>query len=107
MKQEYKTLGNYGTLGIEIVLCLALGFFGGRWLDGKLETAPYLSVLGFFFGAGAAVKAIHRAWKDMQKIAEKEEREQGNPAPLFDPTEKKEDEDRSSPVPPEHPDERT
>jgi ATP synthase protein I len=107
MKTEYKALGNYGTLGIEIVLCLAFGFFGGRWLDGRLNTDPYLSILGFFFGAGAAVKAIHRTWKDMQKVAAQEEREQGNPAPLYDPPERKRSEDRDSPLPPEHHDERS
>jgi ATP synthase protein I len=92
MKQEYRALGNYGTLGIEIVLCLAFGFFGGRWLDGRFHTEPWLAALGFFFGAGAAVKAIVRTWKEMQKITAEEERIQGNPAPMFDDRPPKRDE---------------
>jgi len=98
MKQHYKALGGYGTLGLEIVLSIALGFFAGRWLDGKLHTEPYLAVLGFFFGIGAAVKAIARTMKEMQAVAAQEEREEGNPAPLFEPRRKPADEPRDEVV---------
>jgi hypothetical protein len=84
MKQEYKALGSFGTLGLEIVLCILLGLFLGRWLDGKLGTEPYVSVVGFLFGLAAAVKAIVRTWKEMQKETAREEREQGNPAPMYE-----------------------
>lgn len=93
-RDEYRALGAYGTLGLEIALSIAFGFFGGRWLDGKLHTDPWLSIVGFFFGCGAAVKAIVRVWKDMQRVAAKEEREQGNPAPLF-PSHAEEAEERA------------
>lgn len=97
VQDRYKALSNsYATVGIEIVLSVALGFFGGRWLDDKLHTAPALMVLGFFFGVGAAIKAVLRASKEMRVITEREEREQGNPAPLFNDKkhDKKRDEDR-------------
>ncbi|WP_438025070.1 AtpZ/AtpI family protein [Sorangium sp. So ce233] len=84
MKQDWKAVGSYGTIGLEVVLSILLGLFIGRWLDGKLGTDPLMSVLWFFFGLGAAGKAVHRAWKDMQAEAAREEREQGNPAPMFD-----------------------
>jgi F0F1-type ATP synthase assembly protein I len=84
MKEQYKAIGSYSTLGLEIVLSVMIGFFGGRWLDGKLETAPYLAVVGFFFGVGAAGKAILRTLKEMKAVTLREEREQGNPAPLFE-----------------------
>jgi hypothetical protein len=84
MKDEYKAVGSWGTLGLEIVLSVLFGFFGGRWLDAHAGTAPWLSVVGFLFGCGAAGKAIHRAWKEMAAVTRREEREHGNPAPLFD-----------------------
>ncbi|WP_437966707.1 AtpZ/AtpI family protein [Sorangium sp. So ce260] len=84
MKQDWKAVGSFGTVGLEVVLCIMLGLFIGRWLDAKLGTDPFLSVLWFFFGLGAAGKAVHRAWKEMQAAAAREEREQGNPAPMFD-----------------------
>lgn len=63
---------------------IALGFFGGRWLDEKFGTAPYLVSFGFVFGIAAAIKALMRAHAEMQALAAKEEREQGNPRPMYD-----------------------
>jgi F0F1-type ATP synthase assembly protein I len=100
MKSHYKGLGDHGTLGIQIVLCIAFGAWGGHWLDGKLHTAPVLMILGFCFGLGAAGKSVHESWKQMQKEALREEREQGNPAPLWEKRDEKKkpegDEDRDS-----------
>ena len=93
MKDEYKAVGSWGTLGLEIVLSVVLGFLGGHWLDGKLGTDPWLGLLGFFFGCGAAVKAILRTHKEMQAITLREEKEQGNPAPMWErPDDRKKDE---------------
>ena len=61
-----------------------LGYFGGHWLDERAGTTPWLSILGFFFGCAAAGKAIHRTWKEMAVVTAREEREKGNPAPLYD-----------------------
>lgn len=81
---EWRGVGSFGTLGLEIVLCIAFGFFGGRWLDGRFDTAPYLAGLGFVFGLAAAIKGVMRAHAEMQALAAKEEREQGNPLPRYD-----------------------
>lgn len=83
MGQQWKAVGSYGTVGLEMVLSILVGLFIGQWLDSKLDTTPLLSILWFFFGLAAACKAVWRAWKDMQIVAAREEREQGNPAPLF------------------------
>lgn len=82
--EEWRGVGSFGTIGLEIVLSIALGFFGGRWLDEKFGTAPYLGGLGFVFGLAAAIKAVMRAHAEMQALAAKEEREQGNPLPMYD-----------------------
>jgi len=84
MKDEYKAVGSWGTLGLEIVLSVMIGFFGGRWLDAKLGTEPWISLVGFFFGCAAAGKAIHRTWQEMQVVTAREEREKGNPAPRYE-----------------------
>lgn len=84
IKDEYKAVGSWGTLGLEIVLSVMIGFFGGRWLDGKFGTEPWLSLVGFFFGCAAAGKAIHRTWKEMQVVTAREERERGNPSPAYE-----------------------
>jgi ATP synthase protein I len=97
--KDWKGVGSFGTIGLEIVLGIVLGFFLGRWLDGKFGTAPYLSVAGFFLGVVTAVRAIIRAWKDMQRETAREEREQGNPAPLFDDKPPSNRDGRASPPP--------
>jgi ATP synthase protein I len=84
MKDEYKAIGSWSTLGLEIVLSILLAFFGGRWLDGRLGTEPWLSVIGFFFGCAAAVKAILRTLAEMKAVTLREEREHGNPAPRYE-----------------------
>lgn len=81
---EWRGVGSFGTIGMEIVLCIAFGFFGGRWLDEKFGTAPNLAGVGFVFGLAAAIKSVMRAHAEMQAIAAKEEREQGNPLPKYD-----------------------
>lgn len=80
---QYKSLGAYGTIGLEIVLSILLGLWLGTKLDAWLGTAPWMAVLWFVFGCAAAVKAVHRSWKDMQAAAKREEAEEGNPAPQF------------------------
>ena len=85
MKPEYKALGSFGTLGLEIVLCILVGVFGGRWIDGKLGTEPGFLIFGDICGLGAAGKAILRTVREMKEVTAKEEREQGNPAPQFEP----------------------
>jgi ATP synthase protein I len=95
---HWKGMGSYGTLGLEIVLSIALGFFGGRWIDGKLGTEPWLSILGFIFGVGAAVKAVMRAMGQMAAETAREEREQGNPLPAYDKPDDRDDDDRREPA---------
>ncbi|HVY48602.1 MAG TPA: AtpZ/AtpI family protein [Minicystis sp.] len=84
MKEQYKAIGSFGTLGIEIALSILFGSYAGYWADGKLGTSPVFVVLGFGFGCAAAVKSVRRAHREMQEVAKREEREQGNPAPMFD-----------------------
>lgn len=100
-RAAWKAGGSYGTIGLELVLCIMVGLFGGRWLDGKLGTEPWLGVVGFCFGLAAGAKAIHRGWKEMQDVTAREEREEGNPQPRFDPDEEKakDADDRDSPLP--------
>ena len=84
MRQEWKAVGSYGTVGFEIVLSILVGLFIGRWLDGKLGTAPYLTLLWVGFGMAAAIKALQRTMKEMRAETEREEREHGNPAPMYE-----------------------
>jgi ATP synthase protein I len=74
-KKPWKAYGRYGSLGIELILSMAIGYYGGRWLDGRFGT-HWIGGLGFFLGVGAGFRQIFRAAKRMQEDAEREEREE-------------------------------
>jgi ATP synthase protein I len=59
--------GRFSALGIEMGLSLAIGFFGGRWLDARLGTQPYLALTGFVLGIGAAGLALYRVGRSVQR----------------------------------------
>jgi len=56
----WQLIGQLGTLGMSFVLALILGFGAGFWLDSMLNTKPWLSFIGFFFGLAAAVLNVYR-----------------------------------------------
>ena len=58
----WRSAGQAGSLGIEIVVCLLIGGGGGYLLDRKLNT-HWIMYLGLFFGLGAAIKAVMRVTK--------------------------------------------
>lgn len=107
MKKNWKGVGSIGTVGLEVVVGIVVGLLGVSWLDRKFGTEPYLAVGGFFLGVATAVKAMLRAWRDMQRETAREEREEGNPAPLFDaPSEADAKRDSPAPERPNSPEER-
>ena len=81
--RNLRGMGQYGTIGIEMVLSMLVGLWIGTKLDEKLGTAPWMAVLWFFFGCAAAGRTVYRAWKGMQVEAKREEEQEGNPAQAF------------------------
>lgn len=78
-KNMWRIAGNTGAVGIEVAAAIAIGYFGGQWLDGKLRTGPWLSYIGFAAGIGAAIKALVRVTRDYQKRNAKEDQRQDPP----------------------------
>ncbi|HEX2658365.1 MAG TPA: AtpZ/AtpI family protein [Polyangia bacterium] len=76
-KKMWRIAGDTGAVGFEVAVAIAFGYFGGRWLDGKLHTAPWLSYFGIVAGIGAAIKALVRVTRAYQKkTAEEDERQE-------------------------------
>lgn len=63
-----------GAIGIELALSTVIGMLGGRWLDSKLSTAPWLTILGLLLGVVAGFRSLIRA-------ARQNARESETPAP--------------------------
>ncbi|MFO7179147.1 MAG: AtpZ/AtpI family protein [Pseudomonadota bacterium] len=84
MQQNWKGLAGPGTVGLEVVLSIALGLFGGAWLDEKLSTTPWLTVIGLAYGVAAAGRAIYRALKRANRELEDLERKEREERKKFD-----------------------
>ncbi|HUU34398.1 MAG TPA: AtpZ/AtpI family protein [Vicinamibacterales bacterium] len=61
-----KTIGQLSTVGLSFVFALMMGFGAGFWLDGRLGTKPWLSLLGFAVGLAAGILNVVRT---MQSVA--------------------------------------
>lgn len=73
MQQEWKDVGRYGTVGLELVLSVLFGMFLGHWLDGKFGTGQWLTLIGLAFGLAAGIRAVLRALRRANLAADKEE----------------------------------
>ena len=59
--KQLKAFARFGSLGIELALSVVVGMLGGRWLDGKLSTRPWLMLLGLVLGVIAGFRSIIRS----------------------------------------------
>lgn len=50
-----------------LVVAPLVGFYGGRWLDGKLGTGSWLAWLGILLGFAAAARQIYHVVRRIQK----------------------------------------
>jgi len=57
--------------GIQLAASVVIMFFIGRWLDGVFNSAPWLMIVGIFFGFGAGlynfVRIVNKVEKDKTK----------------------------------------
>jgi F0F1-type ATP synthase assembly protein I len=78
-----KSLSEAINLGTTVAASVAVGYFAGKWLDGRFDTEPWLTVLGFMLGVATGIKVM---WEkaggakkassfksDVQKNSEKED----------------------------------
>jgi ATP synthase protein I len=72
-KKMWAIAGSTGAVGLEISIAIGIGYFGGRYLDGRLGTAPWLTWIGFAAGIGAGIKALVRVVRTYQKSLETDE----------------------------------
>ena len=66
-RKQLRQLGRLSTIGIEIALSIVFGILGGRWLDGKFNTTPFLTVLGMALGVVAGFRSLYRTTRQEQK----------------------------------------
>lgn len=72
----WKEIGRYGFVGVEFVSLLAVGFFGGRWLDGRLHARGWLAWGGLLLGIYSGFHMLVVTARRLQHETEREEREE-------------------------------
>jgi len=69
-------------VGIQFPVAIALGYFFGRWLDGVLNTKPWLTIIFALFGITAGFVNLFRitaqAGRAEQEIEKLEAAKDGN-----------------------------
>jgi ATP synthase protein I len=77
VQEDWKSVGSYGTVGLEFAVSVLVGFAGGRWLDRYLGTDPWFliiaSTFGLMTGARFLWRALKRANQEADAAAEKEQ----------------------------------
>ncbi len=76
-KRPWKAYGRYGSVGIELVASIVIGVFGGRWLDDRFAGGRgWVTILGLVVGVYAGFRQVFRAAKQMERDAERADREE-------------------------------
>ncbi len=106
----YESLGRYGTVGLELVISIGLGWWGGHWLDERYGGGQgWLTAGGFALGCFAGFRQLFVVARKMTREAEAEA-ERDRKAGIVLPTFLKEDDrdERDDPLhdEPRHLDER-
>jgi len=66
-KKQLLLAARFAATGLELAIAIVVGYFGGRYLDGWLGTAPYLSFLGLALGIFAGFRNLFSLAKTAQK----------------------------------------
>lgn len=64
-----KMIGQLSTVGLAFVFAIVLGFGAGHWLDERLGTTPWLTLLGFAMGLAAGVLNVVRTMQAVGRPA--------------------------------------
>lgn len=62
------------SVGIEFSISTLIGLLGGRWLDGKLGTQPWLMIVGLVLGVVAGFRSLLRAARQASEASKERER---------------------------------
>ncbi|RTZ93677.1 MAG: hypothetical protein DSY91_01630 [Deltaproteobacteria bacterium] len=74
-KKWVNLVSKYGTIGLEMGICVFLGVIIGAYLDKFLHTSPWMTLLFTLFGLIAGFKSLYKLARElMQKEAEEAKR---------------------------------
>jgi ATP synthase protein I len=89
----WKDVGRYGSVGIELLVWMALGYYGGRALDARVGAGGWFTFLGFVVGIGIGFRSIFKTAEHMRREFQKDDKNVDYPP---GPPEKPSEETRKS-----------
>jgi F0F1-type ATP synthase assembly protein I len=79
-RRQLKLAGRFASVGIELAAAVVVGYFGGRYLDEKLETGSILSYVGLIAGIVSGFLSLYRLARGAQAQANRESSQQDDDA---------------------------
>jgi ATP synthase protein I len=73
-REAFASFLAYGSLGLEMGLCVAIGLGMGYYLDRYFGTAPILTLVFLIFGLVAGMRALYRVWKKAERESDNQEK---------------------------------
>lgn len=67
LSKAYREAMPYLTIGIQMAAIVVILIFIGKWADEKLNTAPWLLLLGIFLGIGSSFYHFFKTVIEMNK----------------------------------------
>jgi ATP synthase protein I len=68
--RRYRLVGALAGIPALLLAGGIVGFFLGRWLDQRLDTAPWMQLVFFFLGMGASIRNIRQLLRQVEKDSE-------------------------------------
>ncbi len=68
-RKQLQLAASFLAVGFELAVAISIGALGGRYLDGKFGTAPYLLLLGLFLGIAAGFRSLFALARKAQNRA--------------------------------------
>ena len=59
--RSYAKAGAFINIGFQFAASIAVGRFGGLWIDGKLSTTPLFLIIGILLGIASGFHSIYKA----------------------------------------------
>jgi hypothetical protein len=58
--KQLSSLAKVSSVGIEFAISTVIGLLGGRWIDEKLGSQPWLMIIGLLLGVSAGMRSLIR-----------------------------------------------
>lgn len=69
-RKQLQLAARFATAGLELAIAIVVGYFGGRFLDGWLGTAPYFGYAGLILGIVAGFWSLFQLARGAHRQAE-------------------------------------